>query len=71
MEKPNQYEEKLKAVQFYRRLAVKRVVLVDAIFEEIIDDIFSDYHEDYANFKENKQPLAQTRFIEILNKLMK
>lgn len=71
MEKPEQYEEKLKAVQFYRRLAVKRVVIVDAIFEEIIDDIFSDYHEDYANFKENKQPLAQTRFIEILNKLMK
>lgn len=71
MEKPEQYEEKLKAVQFYRRLAVKRVVNEDPIFEEIIDDIFSDYHEAYANFQENKQPLAQKRFIEILNKLMK
>ena len=40
MEKPEQYEEKLKAVQFYRRLAVKRVVNEDPIFEEIIDDIF-------------------------------
>ena len=71
MEKPEQYEEKLKAVQFYRRLAVKRVVAEDAMFEELIDDIFSDYHEAYANFQENKQPLAQKRFIEILNKLMK
>ena len=71
MEKPENYEEKLKAVQFYRRLAVKRVVAEDAVFEELIDDIFSDYHEDYANFQENKQPLAQKRFLEILNKLMK
>jgi hypothetical protein len=50
---------------------VKRVINEDPIFEEIIDDIFSDYHEAYANFQENKQPLAQKRFIEILNKLMK
>ena len=71
MEKPDQYEEKLKAVQFYRRLAVRRVVNEEPILEDIIDDIFSDYHEAYANFQENKQPLAQKRFIEILNKLMK
>ena len=71
MEKPENYEEKLKAVQFYRRLAVKRVVAEDTAFEELIDDIFSDYHEAYANFQENKQPLAQKRFLEILNKLMK
>lgn len=71
MEKPDQYEEKLKAVQFYRRLAVKRIVNEEPALEEVIDDIFSEYHEDYANFQENKQPLAQKRFIEILNKLMK
>ncbi len=71
MEKPDQYEEKLKAVQFYRRLAVKRVLNEEPALEDIIDDIFSDYHENYASFQEKKQPLAQKRFIEILNKLMK
>ena len=69
MNKPEQYEEKLKAAQFYRRLATRRVITEEPELEEIIDDIFSDYHEAYANFQENKQPLAQKRFIEILNKL--
>ena len=71
MNKPEQYEEKLKAAQFYRRLATRRVITEEPALEEVIDDIFSDYHEAYANFQENKQPLAQKRFLEILNKLMK
>lgn len=71
MNKPEQYEEKLRAAQFYRRLATKRVITEEPTLEDVIDDIFSDYHEDYANFRENKQPLAQKRFLEILNKLTK
>ena len=69
--KPDNWEQKLESVQYYRKLIDKRVQQDCEVSEEIIADIRSDYFEDYANFREQKLNLQQEEFVNIIQRLIK
>lgn len=69
-DKPEEWIRLLDSAKYYRRLATKRITSECGIDEDIIDDIFSDYFEDFANFREYKNKLTDSEFQNIIKKLI-
>lgn len=68
-EKPAGWQEQLKAAQFYRRLCAKRVQKECLLPDELLEDIYSDYFEDFANYRE-KTLMDDKLFMSYLRKLI-
>ena len=68
--RPDGWSAKLSSVQYYRRLATERVVKECGIDADLMEDIYSDYFEEFANFQEKTPKLSNEEFITLLKKLI-
>lgn len=68
-EKPAGWQEQLKAAQYYRRLCAKRAQKECNLPPELLEDIYSDYFEDFANYRETKR-MDDKLFMSFLRKLI-
>lgn len=68
-EKPTAWQEQLKAAKYYRRLCAKRAQKECLLPDELLEDIYSDYFEDFANYRD-KQLMDDKLFMSFLRKLI-
>ena len=68
-EKPAGWQEQLKAAQYYRRLCAKRAQKECGLPDELLEDIYSDYFEDFANYRDKKL-MDDKLFMSYLRKLI-
>lgn len=64
------WKNHLESAQHYRNLAAKRTMDECQLPEGIIEDIFSDYFEDFANYREIKIKLTNETFVALINRLI-
>lgn len=69
-EQATDWENRLKSAQYYRNLAAKKAMVECDLPEGIIEDIFSDYFEDFANYREIKVALTNEAFVALINRLI-
>ncbi len=67
--KPQGWQEHLKAAQYYRRLCAKKAIKECMLPDELLEDIYSDYFEDFANYRE-KTLMDDKLFMSFLRKLI-
>lgn len=70
MQRSKDWENRLRSVQYYRHLATERMVKDCFIERDLIDDIYSDYFEDFSNFKERKCNLSEEKFRARIKKMI-
>ena len=69
LNKAQGWQEQLKAAQYYRRLCSKKVIKECVLPDELLEDIASDYFEDFANYRE-KTLMDEKLFVSFLRKLI-
>lgn len=69
LNKAQGWQEQLKAAQYYRRLCSKKVIKECVLPDELLEDIASDYFEDFANYRE-KTLMDEKLFMSYLRKLI-
>lgn len=67
--KPQGWQEQLKAAQYYRRLCAKKAIKECMLPDELLEDIYSDYFEDFANYRD-KKIMDDKLFMSFLRKLI-
>ena len=70
MQRPKDWENRLRSVQYYRHLATERIVKDCSVERDLMDDIYSDYFEDFANFRERKCALSEEKFLATIKKII-
>lgn len=70
IQRPKDWENRLRSVQYYRHLATERMVKDCFIERDLIDDIYSDYFEDFANFRERDCKLSEKKFLAEIKKII-
>ena len=68
--RPEGWSAKLSSAQYYRRLATEKIVKECFIDADLLEDIYSDYFEDFANYREKTPTISNEDFITILKKLI-
>lgn len=68
--RPEGWSVKLSSVQYYRRLATERLQKECAVDADLLEDIYSDYFEDFANYRERTPKISNEEFLSILKKLI-
>ena len=68
--RPDGWSAKLSSVQYYRRLATERLQKECAIDADLLEDIYSDYFEDFANYRERAPKISNEEFLTVLKKLI-
>ncbi len=68
--RPEGWSVKLSSVQYYRRLATEKTLKECYIDAGLLEDIYSDYFEDFANYREKTPTISNEDFIIILKKLI-
>ncbi len=64
------WSERLRSVQYYRRLATERVAKDCALDADLLEDIYSDYFEDFAHYREREIQFSDEEFLAVLRKLI-
>ena len=66
---PEDWENQLKSIQFYRKLCSKRVKKECGLSQDLLEEIYSDYFEDFAHYRE-KNLMEDKVFISFMRKLI-
>ena len=69
LEKPDRYVDRLQVIRHMRKRVEDLLDTFGLEGKEIVADIFSDYFEDYVNYKEMGVNLTNEEFIAILRKI--
>ena len=70
MHRPKDWENRLRSIQYYRHLATERMVKDCSVERDLMDDIYSDYFDDFANFKERECRLSDEKFLALVKKII-
>lgn len=68
--RPEGWAQQLNSVQFYRRLATEKVQKLFGLNTDLLDDIYSDYFEDFAHYRTASTTISNEVFHTILKKLV-
>ncbi len=64
------WAERLRSAQYYRRLATERVAQTCNVDADLLEDIYSDYFEDFAHYREREIQFTEAEFLAVLKKLI-